>query len=97
MAILTPQEVEDILKLESLEDYPELNIWLPGVDDVIKTATGKDWGADAVKDPTAKMLACVLVIRWFENPGMIGKIDLADKNIVALVGQLHAKALIEGG
>ncbi|MGE4272065.1 MAG: head-tail connector protein [Desulfitobacterium sp.] len=94
--ILTPQEAASVLKIDSSDDFPELNIWLPGVEDCIKTATGRDWGAYTPIDPTAKILACVLIARWFDDPGLIGKVDFADKSVVALVGQLHAKALVAG-
>jgi hypothetical protein len=97
VGILTSQEAADVLKIGSAEDYPELNILLPGVDDCIKTATGRDWGADAIKDPTAKLLASVLIARWLDDPGMVGKIDFADRSVVALTGQLHAKALLKDG
>lgn len=80
-----------MLKLDSASDYPQLNIILPAIDDYLKTATGKDWGVDNVIDPTAKIVASVLLVRWFEDPGMIGKIN--DASLIGLVGQLHAKAI----
>lgn len=94
--ILTEQEAVAVLKLGAASDYPELDIILPAVDDFIKTATGKDWALDASIDPTAKMTAAVLLVRWFEDPGMIGKVDNADKGLIGLIGQLQAKYLAAG-
>lgn len=97
--LLTKEEAAGFLKLDNLEDYPTLDIILPAIDDVLKTATGKDWGANITnadgqvieKDPTAKMVASVLLVRWFDDPGMIGQIN--DSNIIGFVAQLKAKVL----
>lgn len=91
--ILTPQEAADMLRLVSPDDYPQLNILLPFVDDYIKTATGRDWGNDESIDPTAKMLASSLLARWFDDPGQMGNISDNDIGVKSLIGQLHAKAL----
>ena len=92
--ILTQQEAFDILRLDGDASlYPQLNIILPAIDDYIKTGTGKDWSQDLEIDPTAKIIANVLLVRWFEDPGMIGKVS--DEGIISLVSQLHAKALME--
>lgn len=91
--ILNIQEVADILGYENIEDCPigKVNIILPAVDDYIKSATGKDWATDTKIDATAKFVASVLFVRWFEDPGMIGKVN--DLSIIGLITQLHAKAL----
>jgi len=91
--ILTNQEAVDMLRLSNPEDYPQLNILLPFVDDYIKTATGKDWSVDTSIDPTAKMLASSLLVRWFDDPGQMGIISDNDIGVRSLFGQLHAKAL----
>ena len=93
MSILTSQEAADMLRLGSPDDYPQLNITLPFVDDFIKTATGRDWGSDNPIDPTAKMLASALVVRWFDDPGQLGYITDNDIGVRSLIGQLHGKAL----
>jgi len=82
-----------MLRLESPEDYPQLNIVLPFVDDFIKTATGHDWAEDVQIDPTAKMLAVALAARWFDDPGQMGNISDNDIGVKSLICQLHAKAL----
>lgn len=93
MSILTEQEAADMLRIESVSDYPQLGILLPAIDDYIKTATGKDWGADDPVDPTAKMAAIILLVNWFENPGAVGSTDGVMKMIVNIISQLQAKAL----
>jgi hypothetical protein len=82
-----------MLRLVNPADYPQLDILLPFVDDYIKTATGYDWAEDSTIDPTAKMLALALVVRWFEDPGQMGNISDNDIGVKSLVGQLHGKAL----
>ncbi|HEY5582920.1 MAG TPA: hypothetical protein VIK78_00290 [Ruminiclostridium sp.] len=86
--ILTVQEAADILKLENPENYPTINIILPAVDDYLKTATGKDWSIAPI-DPIAKMTASILLVRWFEDSSMIGKLN--DNGIIGLIAQLQAK------
>jgi len=82
-----------MLRLVNPEDYPQLDILLPFVDDFIKTATGYDWTAGNPIDPTAKMLASALLVRWFDDPGQMGSISDNDIGVKSLAGQLHGKAL----
>lgn len=91
--ILTKQEAIDMLRLDAT-DYPQLDIVLPFVDDYIKTATGRDWSKDDPIDPTAKMLAGALAVRWFDDPGQVGNVSDIDIGVKSLIGQLHAKALV---
>jgi len=91
--ILTPQEAANVLRLVNPDDYPQLDILLPFVDDFIKTATGHDWAEDNPTDPTAKMLASALLARWFDDPGQMGNMRDNDIGVKSLVGQLHGKAL----
>ena len=100
MSILTPQEAVDQLRLDSpASNYPQLDIILPAISDYLKSATGKDWGTITGQykeiDPTAKIVASVLLVRWFEDPGMIGTLSLNDPGLVGLIAQLHAKAISE--
>lgn len=98
--ILTDQEAREILGYDDpTQEMPArvTPILLPAVDNFLKDATGKDWGAlteaYAAIDPTAKMAAAVLLVRWFDDPGQIGQVS--DAGILALIGQLEAKALLE--
>ena len=93
MSILTPQQAADMLRLPDPDDYPQLNIILPFIDDFIKTATGHDWASDTIIDPTAMMLASALAARWFDDPGQMDKITDNDIGVQSLIGQLHGKAL----
>ena len=95
MAILTSQEASEILKYNSPGEMPGniTSIILPAIDTFIKDATGKDWALGVPIDPTAKMVASVLLVRWYEDPGMIGKAP--DSGIVMFISQLHAKVLQE--
>lgn len=92
--IITNQEAVDMLRLSNPDEYPQLNIVLPFVDDYIKSATGRDWSTDSPIDPTAKMLAASLLVRWFDDPGQMGIISDNNIGVVSLIGQLHSKALL---
>lgn len=90
--ILTQQEAFENLRLDGDASlYPQLNIILPAIDEFLKSATGKDWSKDTEIDSTAKIVAIVLAVRWFDDPGMIGKVS--DEGIISLISQLSAKAL----
>lgn len=91
--IFTEQQAAKILGYSSYEESPaeRIDIILPAIDDYIRSATGKDWGIDNPIDPTAKLLANVLLTKWFDHPDMIGKAD--DIGTLTLIGQLHAKFL----
>lgn len=87
MAILTAEEVADILGYDSSEDMPGdvMGVWVPAANEFIKTATGRDWGADAEVDPLAKACAGVLLEGYFESRE-------PDQMALWMVGMLEAKA-----
>lgn len=85
--ILTKEEAAGVLKLENVADYPTLDIILPAIDDYLKDATGKDWAA--ASNPLAKMIASVLLARWFQDTGLIGKVE--DQGLIGLITQLASK------
>lgn len=64
--ILTQTEAFNALKISSVDEYPNLDMVLSGVDDQIKSETGFDWAAltadYAAIDPTAKLCAAILLI-----------------------------------
>lgn len=97
--ILTAQEAASALDYTTADELPAKvqSIILPAVDNYLKDATGKDWGTltetYTAIDPTAKMIAGVLLVRWFENPALIGKTN--DDGVIAMIGQLAAKATQE--
>jgi hypothetical protein len=99
VAILTPEEAASVLDYTSPAEMPPkvTSLLLPAVDDFLKSATGKDWGAVTATytaiDPTAKMAAGILLARWFENPTQVGA--TFDVGVLSLIAQLEAKVLQE--
>jgi hypothetical protein len=97
--ILTSDEAYQALDYNSADELPlkVTSIILPAVDDYLKNATGKDWGAltatYTVIDPLAKQVAAVLLVRWLNNPDMVGQV--IDAPVLALIAQLEAKYLVE--
>ena len=95
MAILTATEAYQSLDYTSADEMPEkvTSIFLPAIDNFLKDATGKDWGTltdtYTAIDPTAKMIAGILLVRWVEDPGQIG--EVSDRSTLAFIGQLQAK------
>lgn len=95
MPILTPAESSDLLNYSSVEEMPPKvqSIFLPAVDEFLKTATGKAWGVITETypaiDPIAKMAAGILLVRWFEDDSEMGK--ASGIGILGLIGQLSAK------
>lgn len=99
MPILSEQDAAEALDYETVEELPAKvkNTLIPGIDDFLKNATGKDWGTltDTYKsiDPMAKMIAGILLVRWVEDPGQIGQVK--DDGLLSLISQLEAKYLQE--
>lgn len=92
MAILTAKDAAEALDYESIEDMPEkvMSFIVPAIDEFLAVSTGKRWGEGEVIDPLAKLVASVLLVRWFEDPGQIGK--TSDASLVIMINQLKAKA-----
>lgn len=92
--ILTAQEAAELLDYESEEDLPGkvVSIFLPAIDASIEVATGKDWSEDEEIDPLAKFVAGVLLVRWFEDPSLVGETPAKISGLVMHVGQLKARA-----
>jgi hypothetical protein len=93
MALLTVAEAKVVLRLETEDDAPDLEVILPAVEDYLKTATGHDWAADTEIDPSAKNAARMLVVQWYENPAMIGTVSEMAFGLNNVIGQLQVKAL----
>lgn len=92
MTILTAEEAADLLDYENPEDMPGkvMSVFIPAVDGFLEVSTGKKWSEDETVDPLAKMVAGILLVRWFEDPGQVGKVS--DTSLVIFIGQLAAKA-----
>lgn len=94
MSILTNSEAMAMLRLDgSVTDHPQLTTLLPAIDDFIKNGTGRDWAADSMVSPLAKMAAQMLLTQWYDNPAAVGKADELRFGLSSLLGQLEAKAL----
>lgn len=91
MPILNTQEAVEILQYSDVSEMPAkvTTILLPAIDDYIKNATGKDWGKDTEINPTAKMVATMLLMRWFEDSNEIGNGGIG---VISLINQLQAVA-----
>ena len=90
--ILTTAEAASVLRCTV--DNEEMLRLLPQVDAYIKRATGRDWAADPVVAPEAKNAARMLLVLWFENPGMIASgIATLNHGLTAALVQLEAMAL----
>ncbi len=90
--ILSTAEAAAILKCA--EDDPSMLLLLPQIDDKIKFSSGRDWAAEAIIPQAAKAVARILLVRWYENPGMMS--DSADETLggsyLAGISQLRAMA-----
>ena len=99
MAILTSTEAMDALNYTEIAQMPDkvVNIFLPAVDNYLTYATGKDWGTLTTTyttiDALAKLIASVLLCRWFEDPSQLGKVN--DDGLMAMITQLKSKYLQE--
>lgn len=92
MSILTAEAANQVLRLD--EPNPVVEMLLPAIDEYLKTATGHDWAADSAMNPLANAAAQMLLVQWFENPGMVGTASSLSFGLDNLIAQLQAKALI---
>lgn len=99
MPILTEKEACEALNYMEIAEMPPkvLSILLPGVDEFLKSSTGKDWGtltdSYTAIDPVAKMAAGILLVRWFEDSSEVG--TASGIGVIGLISQLEAKHLQE--
>ncbi len=91
--ILTAEEAATVLRCA--EDDPLMLQLLDQVDAYINDATGWDWTADYPDNvyPQAKSAARMLLVKWHENPGMVGTEDALSFGLRAALIQLKALAL----
>ena len=91
MAILTPQKVAESLDYDSPEQVPPKAFsYVPAIEEYLAAATGKRWGEEEPVDPLAEVVARVILVRWFEDPGQVGKVS--DQSLITMIGMLKAKA-----
>jgi len=90
--ILTAAEAAIVLRVDATD--PAMLQMLPMVDAYIKNATGRDWTADTTIEPMAKAAAQILLVQWYETPGMLGQgITTLAAGLTACLVQLEARAL----
>ena len=81
----------DILRVERLEDYPQINdVLIPAAERVIAEAVGAEWIEANSTDGAVMQLACVLVATWFNRPEAFGELTPGAN---FLLSQLQARAL----
>jgi hypothetical protein len=90
--ILTAAEASRVLRDIPEDDDLMLEL-LPSVDRHIETATGRAWQNDDPIDEAAKSAARMLLTMWYENPAMVGKVDVLTYGLNAALTQLEALAL----
>ena len=91
MALLTPQKVAEALDYDSPEQVPSKAFsYVPAIEEYLTVATGKRWGDEEPVDPLAQVTAQVILVRWFEDPGQVGKVS--DQSLITMIGMLKAKA-----
>lgn len=89
--ILTPSEAANYLRTTS--DDPTMLMLLPQVDAFIQRATGRDWTADNPINMIAKAAAGMLLVQWYDMPGMVGSDSVMSFGLTATLTQLEAEAL----
>lgn len=93
MNILTPTEAATVLRTAT-NDQNMLDL-LPQVDSYIKNATGRDFSADAQIRPEAKAAARMLMVMWYEDPGMLASgSSVLGAGLSAALAQLEAIAIV---
>lgn len=90
--ILTASEAATVLRCD--ETDADMLALLSAVDAYIKNATGHDWASDSQVVDEAKSAARMLLVKWHEDPGMMGNNSVAlGFGLSACLIQLEAMAL----
>jgi hypothetical protein len=89
--ILTAAEAANALRCETTD--PAMLDLMPSVDAYIRNATGHDWTADSPINPIAKSAARMLLVKWHEDPAMVGSANSLSFGLSAALTQLEAEAL----
>lgn len=93
LSLISLGEAKQILRVDGTDSDLLLSQIITAAEQYILNATGKDFSGD----PLAKMAASMLVVMWFENPAMIGKVGDHDLSygLNNIITQLQAVALPE--
>lgn len=83
--------LENILKINSMGDYPQIEeVLAPAAEAVIAASVGEAWVAENEEDPAVIQLFCALVAAWFDKPEMFGELTPGCNFLISL---LQARAL----
>ena len=83
--------LEDILKINSIDFYPQIEgILAPAAEAAIAASVGAKWVEENEADPEVKQLFCALLAMWFDKPEMLGELT---PGCNFLISQLQARAL----
>lgn len=91
MTILTASQAANALRVP--ETDPRMVDLLPVIDAYIERATGRDWSQDATKNKIAVSVATMLLVQWYEDPGVMGGTNEMPHGITAHLTLLEAEAL----
>ncbi len=89
--ILNAIEAATVLRCENTD--PNMLALLPQVDAYIQQATGRDWTVDSPISQVAKGAARMLLVMWYENPGMVGNMSSLNFGLASSLVQLESLAL----
>jgi len=89
--ILTAAEAALVLRCE--DDDARMVALLPQIDQHIMTGTGHAWQEDDPIHETAKAAARMLLVQWYEDPGMLIGSQAMGFGLQACMTQLSALAL----
>lgn len=91
MSILTVTEAANILRCDEASQHM-LDL-LPQADSFIEQATGRRWQDEDPVRAEAKSAARMLLVMWFENPGMMGNgANTLSYGLTSALSQLEALA-----
>ncbi len=93
MIFETMEGLEDLLRIDRIEDYPQLeNILMPLAEAEVIKAVGEAWVMANATDKHVRGAASAMVAVWFEKPEMLGEIT---PGINSMLTKLQARALEE--
>lgn len=91
MIFETMEGLEDLLRIDRIEDYPQLeNILMPLAEAEVVKAVGEEWVKANATDQHVRGAAGAMVAVWFEKPELIGEIT---PGINSMLTKLQARAL----
>lgn len=91
MDISRIEGLTEILRIEQIEDYPQIEaVLFPAAESAVAEAVGNAWIEENKYDPAVVQVICAMVATWLQKPEMTGEIT---PGMLFLIGQLKARAL----